>query len=169
MTRFATFLLLLLLAAPILVGLGCASGAEEHAEHIDPPHRPQDFVAAVERLREIQIAAASEQAISTAHPSGDVVQEAADLLKWLPELAADSDLKRADWDKMYAATAGIRMEAAVWQGTSGKTYELRRVAEPLQETLPGLEANAAAIRRLKAEQFSLGDLPAEPVSEGSDT
>lgn len=144
---------------------GCAQSLDEHAEHHDPPHFPGDFVVAVERLRSIQVAASKHEAISSAHPDGDVVLEAADLLHWLPQLAADSDLKRADWNEMYESTSKLRSDAASWR----RSPKLELLVGPLKDALPGLERHAATIRQ---QRLNLGEFNAEPTNameEGSES
>ena len=81
-------------------------GAE--AEHHRPAHKPAEYPAAVARLRELH-----EEILSGAVPRPsdqiEVHQELSDVVRWLPELAADSDLGKDAWDKIHATTQ--RMDA----------------------------------------------------------
>lgn len=156
----------LAVACAALLAAGCGAQTEEHAEHRDPPHYPDGFVAAVERLRAIEVAAREKRLIASAHPDGDVVREAADLVRWLPELAADTDLSRDDWNEMFTATSALRSEAVTWssqQADSGqdRTPFCARIAE----TLPGLEQHAATIQRQQAAVEQLGDLSPDEDKE----
>ncbi|EAQ78934.1 hypothetical protein [Blastopirellula marina] len=128
----------LLAAIGLVTLLGCLSASDEHAEHHDPPHRPADFVAAVERLQVIQTASSTSEEIPSPHPDGDLQLEAADLLRWLPELAAESDLSREDWNQMYQSTAMIRRQAA--------QVSLTELSQALASVLPELDRCANSIR-----------------------
>ena len=82
-------------AIALLIQLcGCALQVDEggRLEHISPAHKPKDFVECVGQL----------QQRGTKYFSGDVadteVVELKDVINWLPELAADSDLKRSHWE-----------------------------------------------------------------------
>ncbi|TWT29636.1 hypothetical protein [Blastopirellula retiformator] len=149
----------LTVACAALLAAGCGAQTEEHAEHRDPPHYPNGFVGAVQRLRAIEVAASEKRLIASAHPDGDVVREAADLVRWLPELAADTDLSRDDWNEMFAATASLRSEAVRWSSQQADTGQDRTTfCARIAETLPGLEQHAATIQRQQAEIQQLGDL-----------
>ena len=71
----------------------------EHLEHFVPAHKPKDFVDLVE-----QLALRFHQLDST--DAGDeprtARQELADIIGWIPELAADSELKKADFESAVA-------------------------------------------------------------------
>jgi len=116
------------LAIAVLL-LGCSSGEIEHAEHHDPPHRPERFADAVVRLGELyrersgtadlpllELPAVEESPIKTAAdeeheehdeshedetPVGPSV-ESRDLWVWLPTLAAETDLPEETWNAIAA-------------------------------------------------------------------
>ncbi len=81
-----------LLAAILLAFLGCLVGcgpgpsqAEAEEESHFPPHWPGDILVAKERIAEI--------AKGNRHPTNVALfNELQDVVKWMPELAADSDL-----------------------------------------------------------------------------
>ncbi len=115
--------------ATVALVLGCSSGEIEHAEHHDPPHRPERFADAVVRLGElyrersgtddlpalelppdetppIETAADEDHAEhDESHedelPVGPAV-EARDLWVWLPTLAAETDLSEERWNAIAA-------------------------------------------------------------------
>ncbi|UUO04546.1 hypothetical protein M4951_14220 [Blastopirellula sp. J2-11] len=154
--NYLSIILRRLLAVIGLVGLlGCLSASDEHAEHHDPPHRPTDFVAAVERLQIIQTAGSTGDEIPSTHPDGDIQLEAADLLYWLPELAAESDLSRADWNQMYHATEMIRRNASqaslveFSKELAGVLPELDRCADSIRSQRLALQSSDAAEMELR--------------------
>lgn len=87
--------------------LGCRGGTVEEAEHHTPPHKPPDYPAAVDRLVELHQEIRSGRSRET-HQL-DVFTETYDVVRWLPELAADSDLKEGPWNRVHAAAR--RLEA----------------------------------------------------------
>jgi len=92
---------LLALLGP-LAAQGCRRPSEHHhAEHVDPAHRPEDFPSALEtlirqnrRLLEPRSDAVATQDLNPA--------ELLDIARWLPELAADSDMPEAPWSEARA-------------------------------------------------------------------
>jgi hypothetical protein len=110
----------------VLIGLttvlaGCnASPADDHLEHHVPTHKPGSFAKAVEQL-EIR---------NPFQPSGreagdpEVQQaELLDIIRWLPELAAETDLRRADWDAVQQASLQLEQIAV-----SGRAAGAERTA-----------------------------------------
>jgi hypothetical protein len=88
----------LLMACCLSLPAGCsrATGVgeeDEHLEHYIPPHKPQNFRELVEQLskRVTRLAGATD-------PSAAELQELRDIIDWIPELAADSELLKADWE-----------------------------------------------------------------------
>lgn len=90
--------------ANLLLGLvfgsatGCLSSPVEEVEHHAPAHRPATFVEAVARLPQLhdELVAESQRAPDTL----SALDELRDIVRWLPELAADSDLKEAAWNQV---------------------------------------------------------------------
>ena len=103
--RFTNLHALFLLA---LTFVGCAAPTDgatgdvyadhEHAER--PAHHPESFPAAVAGLR-VRLAAA-------ANGHGPSAAQAAEIVDWLPELAADSDLSEAEWAPLDDAATALR-------------------------------------------------------------
>ena len=88
----------LLMACCLSLPAGCsrATGVgeeDEHLEHFIPPHKPQKFRELVEELskRVTHLSGATD-------PSAAELQELRDIIDWIPELAADSELLKADWE-----------------------------------------------------------------------
>ncbi|HND56572.1 MAG TPA: hypothetical protein PLV92_29340, partial [Pirellulaceae bacterium] len=116
--------------SPVLL-CGCLAAPAEEAEHHTPAHRPVDFPAAVTRLDALH---AELLDAKTARPPGtiDAMTELSDIVRWLPELAADSDLDRTAWDRVAATTRLFEADVA-------------RVRAAPQERQSAEYANAAAL------------------------
>jgi len=127
----ATISLLLLL----LTG-GCRSHAtKENSEHYSSAHKPADYPAAVARMQDVhQEIRTGPLVVREVHATHDhhhhhdhshehhhshghahqhvhldALQEMSDLVRWLPDLAADSDLKEEHWKRVYAAANSLEV------------------------------------------------------------
>ena len=94
----------------IVAVCGCAEvpSEEHHLEHLIPAHKPMTFQDGVLEL----------QVRGDAYFHGDLTgtqhQELLDIITWLPELAADSDLSRGQWEQVRAVEQKMqRLVAAV--------------------------------------------------------
>ncbi|MFM8283662.1 MAG: hypothetical protein ACKOCW_08890 [Planctomycetaceae bacterium] len=116
---------------------GCRSDATtdaamEHA-HERPPHHPLRFRAAAPAIR--------TRALALTGPADTVVRtrvELLDILRWLPQLAADTDLCRKDWDEVAALAAANTARLA-----AGRPEDAAAVADDLTATALRIEALAA--------------------------
>ncbi|MBM4002059.1 MAG: hypothetical protein FJ295_02060 [Planctomycetes bacterium] len=95
------------LLASLLLAAGCHGTRVEESEHHTPAHKPADFPAAVDRLLALHVEILNGR--PRANDSLDVFTEAHDVVRWLPELAADSDLGEEPWNIVYATAQ--RLEA----------------------------------------------------------
>lgn len=109
-----------LMVAVCLLGLlgslgGCArplgeAGEEDHLEHHVPPHRPADFAAGLrevrQRVAELDAGAGQPYGAETATR----VTELGEILEWLPDLALDSDIRRADWEQIHAISVSLLVD-----------------------------------------------------------
>jgi len=91
---------------------GCGSsehtngGDDDHLEHFVPAHKPANFSRAVEEIRH----RAEHLTAHAVHGHDDEpaeFQELLDIVNWLPELTADSDLNEADWNTASTAAQSI--------------------------------------------------------------
>lgn len=128
-------------------GSGCHTGeSHEEAEHHAPAHRPDAYPAAVERI-EVLHAELLDPA-SPARPEGtvDALQELFDLVRWLPELAADSDLNERSWTQVAesARATETTLQPLFAQAAGERAAAYRRVSDELGGRL-------AEWRRIKAE------------------
>lgn len=100
----------------------------EHLEHFVPPHKPASYEELVsqlffrcETLPKLADADAAEfQKRST---------ELRDILNWIPEIAADSNLKRKGFESAIADGKSLLQSFEASQG--GKTLRMADVQEPL--------------------------------------
>ncbi|RUL81318.1 hypothetical protein [Tautonia sociabilis] len=136
--------------ALLLGQLGCQDDHDHkhgHAEHVDPPHRPSDFPDAVARL--IAGHAATREALSagrTDETLDTLLHVQRDLAKWLPEVAADSDMPERPWNRVNALAARLlaAYESAIADFDAGVPLDGDRLSEvePLLADLDRLEAEA---------------------------
>jgi hypothetical protein len=87
------------LVLALLLFAGCHRAAPARpAEHHTPSHRPADYSAAVAQLGRLH----EEIVGGRARPTGelDAFTELGDVVRWLPELAADSDLPEEPWTRV---------------------------------------------------------------------
>lgn len=99
----------------LLALTGCQAGTEEEAEHHRPEHKPHDFLAAIERLQQLEMELADAQ--SRAAGQLDVWQETYDLSRWLPELAAESDLPESAWNELDDAARQLEQGLVILMKT----------------------------------------------------
>ena len=125
---------LLGLLAP-LAGCGQSPGETgdvyvDHEHEVRPAHHPESFPAAVAGLRVRLPAAANGHARSAA--------EAAEIVGWMPELAADSDLTEAQWAPLAAGARALgpllpRVAAGDAAALTEANAALDRLAERVRE------------------------------------
>lgn len=79
------------------------SESEEHLEHFVPPHKPASYSDLVKSLRD-----RIDQVSAGGTPSETQKTELLDVIRWIPEIAANSDLRKSDWE--VAAGTSVTME-----------------------------------------------------------
>lgn len=138
-----------LLGGLLLIGTaGClaAPADDGRLEHHVPPHKPAHFVAAVAELdlRLQRLAAGQESDPATAW------SELLDVVSWLPGLAADTDLRKADWDQVAQISQSLQLQlqevksrptegqAALLDVARGIAGHLQPIAEKVVEESPHL-------------------------------
>jgi hypothetical protein len=107
----------------LIAVVGCGSHEEhhedhhedEHLEHFVPAHKPADYAALVEQLenrisKQSQVSGSGEGTAATAQ-SATERQELIDIVGWIPELAADSELRKQEFET--AVSAGVRLSIAL--------------------------------------------------------
>lgn len=114
----------------------------EHAHHHDPDHKPADFPAAVQRLREFQaeFAAAGE-------PGAERLQQVLDIVAWLPELAAQSELQERDWSAVDRSAVALGDWLRQANFTPAAWQEYGQELEQLETALSAYHAAESEFRR----------------------
>jgi hypothetical protein len=112
-----------------------------HAEHTDPPHWPDDFPDAVARLLDGQ--ARLRELLSAGQLDATLdglLHVQRDLAKWLPEVAADSDMPEPPWNRVNALAAHLlaSYEGVIVDFDAGRPLDGGRLAEA-DSTLKELE------------------------------
>lgn len=129
-------------AVVILMLAGCAPTVHEPEEpHHLPAHHPRSFRNAVEQLalRGQALAAWSEGS-----PRPDVeLREAADIVRWLPELAADTALSRPAWEQVRDACQ--RLDGKLHHGWSAGGLD-PAVAVAIDQTVAVLREIRATLK-----------------------
>jgi hypothetical protein len=90
---------ILMLCLLIIASGGCHGTSLEEPEHHTPAHKPADFPAAVDRLLALHNEIANN-GTRAADPL-DAFSESFDIARWLPELAADSDMEERPWNQVH--------------------------------------------------------------------
>ena len=112
-----------------LVIVGCGSSddhhEDEHLEHFVPAHKPADYSALVEQL-EKRIAQQSQpsgsgEGSAEAAQSATARQELIDIIGWIPELAADSELRKQEFATAVSAGAGLNIALGFEKPAEGTT------------------------------------------------
>src|SRR5258708_36989171 len=71
--------------------------------HPFPEYRPASFTDGVRAVRSRLAKLSAEGAIENRQQFAREAQQLRDVIQWLPELAAETDLRKADWDRAHAA------------------------------------------------------------------
>ena len=121
-----------------------------HVDHLIPDHYPDNFYAAAQRLSELVEAFANGKKVSS---KGDVSaeKEYSDLLRWLPELAADTDLLEPEWNEVdQFSTEATEESSGATEGSknwSNQQAKLPRILEIAALTLPEEDREPEALNR----------------------
>ncbi len=136
-TRALLAMTLMLAAASGIAGCaGASHEEEEHADHVIPAHKPANFVEAVKAL---------ESRFASAPESPEAVQELQDIIDWLPELAAQTDLEKADWDRVQEISIAL----------SGTMKEKQTADDQVRRQLD--ELRTLAKRAIEVDRFNTYD------------
>lgn len=154
--------LLSALCLGLLPGCSSTAGEEDHAAHHIPEHRPRDLPSAAAQVR------SRWSAIRASSPSEQPARwtELGDILRWLPEIAGESNLGRAEWDEVQRIS--IELEAMHDRGKpSGSVPEDESRRQVLLDQLDSLASRATeSIYGRRASPESIAEAPPEsPSSE----
>ncbi|MCA9109686.1 MAG: hypothetical protein KDA52_07050 [Planctomycetaceae bacterium] len=148
----------LLLSICCLFCASCSTedqGEDQHLEHVVPAHKPATFEEAVTQLRarreQLQLEATSDR-------DPQKLAELGDIIRWLPDIAADSELLRPDWEQVQRHS--IRLEELHRQLISNVDSE--QDVTDWQEIMGGLEKFVPAA---SDEALFLESVPRTPVDQ----
>lgn len=129
---------------------GCASHDEgahddhedEHLTHFVPAHKPASFGELVDQL------ATRIPELGESWPAKDATQtqtrrqELSDVIGWIPELAADSELRKADFETAVSAGKTLQAEFDKQFATGNMAQPNLQPFETALESLRGLKENS---------------------------
>ena len=98
---------------------------DHHLEHFVPAHKPADYGALVDQL-EKRIAkqsspTSSGEGVMDPGQSATARQELIDIIGWIPELAADSELRKKEFEAAVAAGTRLSIALGFAKQTDGST------------------------------------------------
>ena len=147
--------LVLTVLLSFIVTIGCGSSHEghdehgeehadhEHLEHFVPAHKPKDFAELVDQLA-LRFPQLGSAGAGDEHRTAR--QELADIIGWIPELAADSELKKTDFETAVATvnrfSKALEETAASAGATSGDAAGFEPLIEELRQLVPKSEVQA---------------------------
>ncbi len=103
----------------LIAVVGCGSHEDhpedEHLEHFVPAHKPANYAALVDQLQKRIAQQSPSSGFSKGAPATAPLtpeqQELIDIIGWIPELAADSELRKQEFET--AVSAGVRLSIAL--------------------------------------------------------
>jgi hypothetical protein len=133
----------LMAAALTLAQVGCqnqtASSHDDHAnaeEHDRPEHMPISLAASVPELRQ-RIAKLKNDGPRQEETRQAQGRELRDIIRWLPELAGDSDLRKADWETVNEASHQLEtLLEPLWSGPPSESIpdaEVGKIMDKLEK------------------------------------
>jgi hypothetical protein len=157
--------LALLLAACASVVAGCSADPahgddhdhDDHLEHHVPEHKPPDLESAAREIPRRWVELESGQSAADAHERGEQLHELLDIVRWLPEVAGDSDLPEGPWNRVNA----ISRELLARLQTDGPLPALA-ASQPLLEELRQLAEQQAAEERAISQASAATHVGNEP-------
>lgn len=132
---------ILLIPTLAAIGLVLAAGCGEYdpsdpaagvAIHVDPPHWPSDLPDAVDRLeRGQQSVRAALLEGQTEEARDDLVPVVRDLARWLPRVAADSEMPEPEWNQVHGIAGRLLpiYETILRDLDRGRAVDLARLSE----------------------------------------
>ena len=78
----------------------------EH-DHVVSDHRPADFADAVRSMSRLNREIAEEMASGHAKHADEALHDMTDIVRWLPEIAADSDMPEDQWNEVDRQSAAL--------------------------------------------------------------
>lgn len=113
----------------------------DHAHH-DPEHKPKSFPDAVERLRGLR-----PDLVERALPGSEEWEIAVDIVDWLPELAAESELNEREWNRVESNTGELRLLLQSREQEAVRWDRFDLALEKLNESVADYRAAEARFKR----------------------
>ena len=129
-----------------LLVVGCVHDGESKTSHFEhdhevAPHWPSDLADAATKLRKRLDAQVSDQ-------SKQVAKEIADIVSWVPEIAADTNLSEQDWIPLDIASNSL--SAKLQSSDNEMTDECRRqtvaLCELIEQSLDKIPTQLPSLR-----------------------
>lgn len=109
-------------------------GENVEERHGIPPHKPATFAAAWEALSQRLADAPHPETAALAHA------ELLDIIRWLPELAAETDLPRTAWEEVQrlalALEQTVQSPTPDWTAAKARLSELERLVRQTPDLSP---------------------------------
>jgi hypothetical protein len=138
---------------------GGAESAVQEDDHHQPSHKPRDFRGALAALHE-RCTKLLKSPVPKSVEAQKEFDETRDIVGWLPELAADSDLSRAEWDRVneHSKKLSQSLEELARGGSADQDSRVSQQIEIDLHTLddivgryPDLFGKAPAVQRASAK------------------
>ena len=126
-----------------LCGCGSSEHAEahdddQHLEHFVPHHKSPNYAEAVEQIAH-RAKHLSDHAGHGHDDEAQEFQELLDIVNWIPELAADSDLNEADWNTAASAARVLGQNLATRKSPDG-TLDLKQLPQAITQEVQTLQS-----------------------------
>lgn len=122
---------------------GCSPGAtESRLEHHVAAHKPSSYADAVEQIQ-LRHSAIYRKYRSSAAELDQDLDEMLDIIRWLPELAGDSALKKRDWDRVRIAATELLAQYELVQVMARQSPRSKWAAD--EERIAELSASLTAV------------------------
>ena len=166
----------LLSLAALLVGCAPSNDAPLSEEHDLPVHYPKDLADGAKRIEQLLEQISAGESTSRWQPSGtthskdlpqDAFEEVRDLVGWLPNLAADSDLGEGDW----ALTVEIAMQLSgpIEEVVSRPAADRKATIQPkiakLRETIGKLKPVVVTLQELQSRYMTYEGTNETPIND----
>ncbi len=148
--------------------LGCSESRESlhELDHVTPLHWPNDLEDAATKIWSRHELLTQTKPLP-ADQLQDVCSELRELIEWVPEVAADTNLLEAEWLPIYLASEKLRKQTLDTRTASKLRTEIVQLCELLRASHANLEQAALAAAKMA------GDIVTEesemPTSEPSAT
>lgn len=161
----------IVLVLATITGCGEEKESLHEMDHVTPAHWPgnlQDAASKIsERVQRISAKIGSESDLQLAET------ELRELIEWVPEVAADSDLSEEDWLPIYNASEELRKQSPLLAPGSMATKNLDDLCDLLRNSQAELEKQLASLEGRsndsQASDPSGSELEATPKLESIET